>query len=199
MEKEILIPMIVILGVFTFGIAIYIYYRTRQKPIAVLQEIVVAEDSKKIKKDDENSIDNSTNISYDSTIPVGDVDVVEENLDRIVRVGNLRMTERDRLRLKDAAEKRGVNIDNLQQAYNNMMDNQIAASDRFIAGLERLEQGCDRIIEAGNNRIEAGNRFIAHCDNMTKNCDTSIVFGTLALVMSAVSIDDETIQNNLNN
>lgn len=137
MEKQILIPIILVLGLLTCGIGVYLYIRCRTKPVEALQQVVIDE---QINKPIVNSIDNSTNISYDNTIPVDDVKVVEENLDRIVQVGNLRMTGRDRLRLKDAAEKRGVTIDNLQQAYNNMMDNQ-------ISGLERLEQGCDRLID----------------------------------------------------
>ena len=198
MEKQILIPIIVVLGILTLGIGIYIYIRCKTKPVETLQEVVITEE---INQKVENSTDNSTNVCNNITIPVCDAVVIEgkqEDLDRIVQVGKLRMTERARRELENAWK--GV-----KQSYSTMMNNRIAAFDRLEQGCVRsieagnrfIEAG-NRFIEAGNNRIQAGNRFIAHCDNLIQHCNNSIVFGTLALGMSAVSVGDETNENNLN-
>lgn len=133
--------MIVVLAILTLGIGVYLYIRCRTKPIEALQQVVIDE---QINKSIETSIDNAANISYDNTIPVGDVEVVEEK--------------------KDDSN----NFFGLAREYKNLLQKN---TDQTIADLQNLRAGCaeivqagNRFIQAGNNRIEAGNGFIKQCD-----------------------------------
>ena len=145
MEKQILIPIIVVLGLLTCGIGIYLYIRCRNKPVEALQQIVIDE---QINKPVETSVDNTTNVCDNNTIPVGDDVVVEEKKEDIT----------------DLVLEYQSNLIQETERQLAFIDNELQILGEMRAGCAEMRAGCAEIVEAGNGFIQAGNGFIKQCD-----------------------------------